>query len=922
MFTLINTLNLRVKLLIPTLITVCLLAVGIFYIVNLEYKLFEQQEKNEWLSHERELEYDLQNMTAKTKRLANFIAQDWRVADALLMGNRDALLDLLQPFYEGLNFSWLSVYNVTGNIFVRIDQPYLFDMKDELHSAVKQAFLTPPKFPSLILLNDQLMVVHFARMEEAELGVSAVVAVGYSLTQENLHAYAERQHYNREFGVNLHFEDDFYLASSEGVSWHFLEKSSTQIEQHDVQLSIPLENAHALKIKLWEINHTRDQFSQQLWFAVSILSFISILAILLSHRFVTHTTLSLDHANQALQKAKKTAETTNEQLRASQARFQALADSSPNGIFQADKKGQYVYVNQRWQDISGLTEKETLGQGWTRALHPDDRERLTNSWFDTVESCKPWKEEGRLLQPNGEVRWVLLNATLELDKHGHINSFVGTVTDITERKYIELELQQAKEHAEAANIAKSTFLANMSHELRTPLNGILGYTQILQRERDFTSQQKEGVALIQRSGEHLLTLINDILDLSKIEAGRMELYPDDFVLESFFGDIVEMFKIRALQKSIEFRYDILSDLPNTVYADEKRLRQLLMNLLGNAVKFTEQGYVSLQINYDYDNQWIQINITDTGCGIPNNQLDDIFSPFRQAGSILHKAQGTGLGLSITKRLLDVMGGDIGVESEINKGSRFWIRIPLPISEFDMTEAETFHRFKDINGYISNLADHPSYRILIVDDIEDNRIVARNLLVPLGFEMLQATNGRDAIDKIRECKPDLILMDLMMPILDGFETTQRLRLDPDFGQIPIVAVSASVFGEHVKASQAAGCTDFLPKPFKAEQLFNCLAKYLALTWTYEEKTETVNSNDEQQVVAHLPEAELNAEQAETLLGFARMGDIMEILSYVKELQTNHPELRTTLEKINILAKKFDDDSIAELVRPYCKDEFCQ
>ena len=916
MLTLINALDLRVKLLIPTLITVCLLAVGIFYIVNLEYELFGQQEKSEWLSHNREFEYDLQNMATETKRLANFIAQDWRVADALLVENRDALLDLLQPFYEGLSFDWLSVYKASGKVFTRIDQPHVFGVFDELHTAVEQTFLTPPKHPSLMLLNGQLMIVHLARMEESELGASAVIAVGYAITQESLRSFAMRQHNDREFGINLHFGKDFYLASSAEVSWELLEKKTNLVEQHDVKLMLPLENAQMLHLKLWEVNHTRDYFSQQLWIAVGILSFISSLAIWLSHQLVAYTALSLDETNQALQKAKRATEAANEQLRASKARFQALADSSPNGIFQTDRQGRCIYVNQRWQEISGLTEEKTLGQGWAQALHPDDQNRLVDSWLKTVESCQPWKEEGRLLQPDGNIRWVLLNAALEFDKYGHINSFVGTVADITERKHMELELQQAKEHAEAANVAKSTFLANMSHELRTPLNGILGYTQILQRERSLTIRQKEGVALIQRSGEHLLTLINDILDLSKIEAGRMELYPEDFVLKNFFNDIVEMFKIRALQKSIEFRYELLSDLPDTVYADEKRLRQLLLNLLGNAVKFTEQGYVSLQVYYDYHKQWVNINIMDTGCGIPNEQLEEVFSPFRQAGSILHKAQGTGLGLSITKRLLEMMEGEIGVESEVNKGSRFWLNVPLPISENNIVDSEAHLELKHVSGYVSNLVEHPVFRILIVDDTEDNRIVARNLLVPLGFEMIQAINGREAIDKVRELKPDLILMDLMMPVLDGFETTQRLRLERDFHKTPIIAVSASVFGEHIKASLAAGCTDFLPKPFKAEQLFNCLAKYLPLTWIYEEKTKLPDVNEELQTT-HLPEAELNAEQAEILSEFARMGDIMEILNYIDELQTKQPELHAILEKIRALAKNFDDDSIAEVVQPYCK-----
>ncbi len=917
MLTLINKLNLRVKLFIPTLITVSLLAVGIFYIINLEYELFAQQEANEWELHCSEFKNNLLDMASETERLANFIAQDWRVADALLMDNRDTLLDLLQPFYEGLSFDWLSVYNPQGDVFVRIDQPHFFGIKDALYEPVMQAFLKPPKHPQLILLNDQLMIVHLTLMEESELGANAVMAVGYALTRAHLRKFTAHQHNDRDFGINLRFNEKFYLASSDKMSWESLLKKPEYILQHNFRLDAPLGNAQNLEVLFWEIDHTRAEFTKNLRVIVVILSLISALAVWLSHYFITHTALSLSQTNTALKKAKRATEAANEQLSASQSRFQALADTSPNGIFQTDKQGHCTYTNQRWREISGLTETETLGQGWAKALHPEDQDRLVQSWLNAVEQSLPWKDEGRLLRPNKEVRWALLSAALELDQDGKINSFVGSAADITERKSMELELQQAKENAEAASLAKSTFLANMSHELRTPLNGILGYTQILQRERGLTLPQKEGVALIHRSGEHLLTLINDILDLSKIEAGRMELYPNDFSLGSFLSDIVEMFKIRALQKSLEFRYESSPTLPNIVYADEKRLRQLLMNLLGNSVKFTEQGYVNLQVHYDADSQDLRIDIVDTGCGIASDQLNEIFSPFRQAGSILHKAQGTGLGLSITKRLVEMMDGEIGVDSETDKGSRFWFKVPLPISEHYI-EPEVTHEFENITGYSSTLANHPAYHILVVDDTEDNRLVVRNLLIPLGFEISQATNGREAIDQVYSLKkPDLILMDLMMPILDGFETAQRLRLDKAFQHTPIIAISASVFGEHIKASQEAGCTDFLPKPFKTEQLLNCLEKYLALTWLYEEKIEVSDSTLEQQNTIKVSEINLTAYQAGVLLEFAKMGDIMEIYKYVDELQAMEPGLRPTLEKISTLAKKFDDDGIIDIVQPYCE-----
>ncbi|WP_353572130.1 ATP-binding protein [Candidatus Albibeggiatoa sp. nov. BB20] len=913
-----NSLNLRVKLLLPSFVIVCLLIAGISFIIYLEYELFNQRETSEWEFHQAEFRGDFLDIANRSQNLANYFVQDWRVADALLMGDRDKLLDLLLPFHEGLReglkFDWISVYSPDGKVFVRIDQPYTFGFNDLLHKEVMQALEEPPTQPTLMLISDKLMVIHFAVMFDYEMGVNSVVAIGYEVTEARLQEFATRQHDSQHFGIGLRYNKTFELSSQNDMSKH---DPKQKVNEYRFSLDLPLQNIQNLEVLLWKIDQTQNNFIYKSWLLVLILSVISALTLWFAHHLNAQIMASLRDSNDKLRKAKEETDIANEELHASQTRLKVITELSPNGIFQANQQGECTYANPRWCDISGLNIEQSLQQGWIKALHPDDKEHLLHSWGQAVENRQPWKAEGRLIRPDGEICWVLMSAALELDQDGNINSFVGSVMDITERKNME-QLRLDKEKAEASNQSKSVFLANMSHELRTPLNGILGYTQILQRERNLSQGQRDGVDLIHRSGEHLLTLINDILDLSKIEAGRMELYPNNVVLESFLNDIVEMFRIRATQKSIELRYKALTILPEVVFIDEKRLRQILMNLLGNAVKFTEKGYVSLEIHYHFETQHLQLDVIDTGCGIDNDQLDDVFSPFRQSGSVLHRAQGTGLGLSITKRLVTMMQGEVHVTSQLDAGSRFWFNVYAPFVEHSIESPQISHKFDGIKGYISNSSDRSLYRILVVDDKEANRLVVYNLLAPLGFKIQHAENGREAIDQVRAFKPDLVLMDLMMPVLDGFEATQRLRLEPNSKQIPIIAISASVFGEHIEASYEAGCSDFLPKPFKAELLFACLEKYLVLTWLYDENTTANEAIEDLLVKPKITHSvDLTSEQVARLLSLAEIGDFMEILYYIDTLKKNEPNLSPILDEIRIFAKSFDDDDIVRILQPYCE-----
>ncbi len=561
-------------------------------------------------------------------------------------------------------------------------------------------------------------------------------------------------------------------------------------------------------------------------------------------------------------------------------------------------------------------------EAFLETIHPEDREMVNNAYTESLANRQPYDIVHRLLFPDKRIKYVREMCEHDYDSSGKPLRSIGTVQDITEQKLKEDELRHyrhhlqeevfqrteelriAKEKAEIANQAKSVFLANMSHELRTPLNAILGYAYILKQRAGNTGQMADDLNVMEQSGEHLLMLINDILDLAKVEAGRLELHSSPFHLPSFLQQIMDIVLSRHEARNLTLTCENLSPLPSVIQADETRLRQVLLNLLGNAVKFTKQGNVTLTVEVlDKDQATtsevaLRFCVQDTGIGISEDQLELIFKPFEQSGEARLYSNGSGLGLAISQKLVQEMGGQLLVESELGRGTSFWFDVTLPVSEAELEE--DMPKIENIVGYKGKRR-----KLLVVDDKLYNRMLLVDLLEPLGFEIHTLEDGQLVMNQALQWQPDAIVMDLVMPIKSGIEAAQEIRQRPELKKLIIIAVSASVSNSDKGKSIQAGCDAFLPKPIKPKHLLDLLARKLDLKWVYAE------AEAEQEVSIVAPPIK----ELQLLYKLAEEGQIFEIQDQAKRLQALDESYAPFAQQLLKLAKGFDMDHIEAFIKQF-------
>jgi len=581
----------------------------------------------------------------------------------------------------------------------------------------------------------------------------------------------------------------------------------------------------------------------------------------------------------------------------SEKRFRTIAESiNTVAIYGIGIDKKIIFWNSACENLYGYSGGEALGEEITKLLyHKKNIFRFEKEFKAILENPeKPLESEKELIRKDKNGISVLSNRVLLKTSFGGTEIYYLDI-DLTKRKETEKQLQHAKKLAEDANKAKSSFLTNISHELRTPLNGILGYAQSLKEDPELNLGQFEAVEIIEKSGNHLLSLIEDILDLSKIETKKLKLSLEEFNFIHFIQSIAGAMKIVAENKGLKFDFIMNGSIPEKIEADEKYLGQILYNLLGNAVKFTKFGSVKFKI--ESTNKKLKFTITDTGIGIPEKQMDEIFSPFMQGVVGTMKNKGTGLGLTISKRLVRMMGGNLKVKSTVDKGSEFSFEIKVQGSDksfFDMPLER-----KKITGYNSK----KKMSILIVDDDYNNRAMLRKLLSPLGFITAEAENGGETVKMYNNRKYDLILLDLLMPDKNGFEVAKEI-IEIN-SKAKIIVVTASSSEKSKEKAFTAGCSAFLSKPVKFDLLFDAIEENLNLTWITEKENSKGYKTEKFEM--EIPDMEI----LKKITNFAKNGEITKLNKMITGLQIEN-KYSNFLAQILIYIKEFQINEITNFV----------
>ena len=529
-----------------------------------------------------------------------------------------------------------------------------------------------------------------------------------------------------------------------------------------------------------------------------------------------------------LLRSRETAKLNEQSLSESENRFRTMANSIPQLAWMAEARGWVFWYNDRWYEFTGTTLSDVEGWGWKHIVHPDHIERVMKGYQRSLLSGEPWEDTFPIRSKDGEWRWFLTRARPIYDNKSDVAKWFGTNTDITENLIAEEELKKARDAAEAANRSKTQFLANMSHEIRTPMNAILGFSELLSDKDLDEDLRAEHLHRIRLNGEHLLSLIDDILDLSKVEAGQMTTEKQWFNLTELIDETVAGVSVLAHKKNLEILLDYDDNVPESVNADPVRLRQVFTNLLSNAVKFTEVGQIKIRVRCLAENaiRRLRLSVEDTGIGISEDAQAAIFRPFSQAdSSVTRKYGGTGLGLSLSRRIAQVMGGSLTLAwSRAHEGSCFTFEIPVnDISQEFVHKEKTPLKFSSPeNSTVDRDLRGHGAQILLAEDSPDLEALMRFYVEREGYHVDSAHNGEEAIALAKAHDYDVVLMDVQMPLLDGLEATRRLR---KLGyKKPIVALTAHALRDDVRKSLDAGCDAHLSKPVDRKDLLLALRRF--------------------------------------------------------------------------------------------------
>ena len=657
-------------------------------------------------------------------------------------------------------------------------------------------------------------------------------------------------------------------------------------------------------------------------------------------------TANLQDANKRLTKEISEREKIGIALRENEMKYKSLFESAYAAILIMDEK-HFIDCNAIALKMFNCKRKDIIGKPVGSFSYDSGFENVSNKLIiekidHVLKKGKPLVFEWRIKRLDSTVFDALISLNRVMLGSEYVLQTI--INDITVQKKAQDELNKAKEIAETANMAKSVFLANMSHEIRTPMNAILGFTQLMFRNPGLDEQQKQNLEIINRSGEHLLGLINQILEMSKIEAGNTTLDEKPYDLTALLGELEFMFKLRAETKALSFTVSSGADIPNFLFGDDGKLRQVLVNLIGNSMKFTQKGGVTLRVKQIageqvkvvkepgllrkiskkigfskknnnkeqgyYDNtQRLYFEVEDSGLGIAKNELAILFSSFGQTDSGKKSGGGSGLGLSISQEYVKLMGGEIHVSSEVNKKTIFYFSIPLKIS----TNKSEIKKEKSVKKVKCLQKKQKQYRILVVEDEKESSELLLKLLESVGFIVKIAVNGEKGVEYYESWRPNLILMDLRMPVMNGYQATEIIRSAKNGKKIPIIALSANVYEEDYSKAIAAGCDEFIRKPFKEEELFDIIRQYLKVKYEYVEIADINVSNispecfqlTQETLQKTLPEVLIKKmEQA------VQQADFDLIMSLIEEVKciddTYHKELHQ-------LAENYEYDKLLHLLK---------